>query len=34
MLAEHSQSLTEEQKQGILCQNVADLYKIDLSALR
>ena len=33
MLAKHTVSLTPEQKEAILCGNVADLYKIDLAAL-
>ncbi len=34
MLAEHTQHLTPEQKHGILCGNVAELYGIDTDALR
>jgi predicted TIM-barrel fold metal-dependent hydrolase len=33
MLAEQSQHLTGEQREAILCGNVADLYNIDLSTL-
>jgi hypothetical protein len=33
MLAEHTKALTPEQKRGILCENVAELYGIDLAAL-
>ena len=33
MLAEHSASLEADQKRAILCDNVADLYNIDVSAL-
>jgi predicted TIM-barrel fold metal-dependent hydrolase len=33
MLAEHQRDLSERQKQRILCGNVAELYRIDLSAL-
>jgi predicted TIM-barrel fold metal-dependent hydrolase len=33
MLAEQSRHLTPEQREAILCQNVADLYRIDLEAL-
>jgi predicted TIM-barrel fold metal-dependent hydrolase len=33
LLAEHTQHLTSEQQRAILCQNVADLYHIDLSTL-
>ncbi len=33
MLAEHGKHLTEEQKRAILCENVADLYGIDLAPL-
>ena len=33
MLAEHTQHLTAEQKRGILCDNVASLYGIDLEPL-
>jgi predicted TIM-barrel fold metal-dependent hydrolase len=33
MLDEHTQDLTPEQKRGILCDNVADLYGIDLAPL-
>ncbi|MFQ5699772.1 MAG: amidohydrolase family protein [Myxococcota bacterium] len=33
MLARHSQHLSEEQKRGILCENVGELYGIDLSRL-
>jgi hypothetical protein len=33
MLAEHTKSLTDEQERAILCGNVADLYRIDLSTL-
>jgi predicted TIM-barrel fold metal-dependent hydrolase len=33
MLAEHTQALTAEQKRGILCENVAELYGIDLAGL-
>ncbi|MCZ6888759.1 MAG: amidohydrolase family protein [Gammaproteobacteria bacterium] len=33
MLAEHTEHLTPEQKRAILCDNVAELYKIDLQAL-
>ena len=34
MLAEHSSDLTEEQKRAILCENAAQLYGIDLTALQ
>jgi predicted TIM-barrel fold metal-dependent hydrolase len=34
MLAEHTARLTAEQRQAILCTNTADLYGIDLDALR
>ena len=34
MLAEQSKHLTAEQRRAILCENVADLYSIDLSALK
>jgi predicted TIM-barrel fold metal-dependent hydrolase len=33
MLAEQTANLTEEQKRGILCDNVAELYRIDVDAL-
>jgi len=33
MLAEHTGDLTEEQKRAILCENVAELYGIDVTAL-
>jgi predicted TIM-barrel fold metal-dependent hydrolase len=33
MLQEHTASLSAEQKQAILCDNVADLYRIDLRPL-
>ena len=33
MLAEHAANLTDEQRQAILCGNVAELYRIDLDAL-
>jgi predicted TIM-barrel fold metal-dependent hydrolase len=33
MLAKHTVSLTDEQKEAILCTNVADLYGIDVKAL-
>jgi predicted TIM-barrel fold metal-dependent hydrolase len=33
MLAEHTKVLTPEMKQAILCENVVDLYKIDLGSL-
>ena len=33
MLEEHARPLRPEQQQAILCQNVADLYKIDLETL-
>jgi predicted TIM-barrel fold metal-dependent hydrolase len=33
MLAEQTKQLTAEQKQGILCGNVAELYQIDLATL-
>ena len=33
MLKEHTKVLTPEMKQAILCENVVDLYKIDLGAL-
>lgn len=33
LLTEHTQHLTSEQQRAILCQNVADLYHIDLSTL-
>lgn len=33
MLEEHTKVLTPEMKQAILCENVVDLYKIDLGAL-
>ncbi len=34
MLTEHTQHLTDEQTRGILCENVADLYDIDLTTLK
>ena len=34
MLKQHAADLTDEQRQAILCQNVADLYKIDLAPLQ
>ncbi len=34
ILQEHTQHLTDEQRRAILCGNVADLYRIDLSALK
>jgi hypothetical protein len=34
MLKEHASQLTAEQRRAILCQNVADLYKIDLAPLQ
>lgn len=34
MLAEHTQHLTGEQTRGILCENVADLYNIDINTLK
>ncbi len=33
MLAEHTKDLTDEQRRGILCENTAELYGIDLDAL-
>ena len=33
VLEEHGKSLTDEQRQAILCDNVADLYQIDLATL-
>jgi hypothetical protein len=33
MLAEHAAALTDEQRQAILCDNVADLYHVDISTL-
>ena len=33
MLTEHVSPLSDEQQRGILCENVADLYQIDLAAL-
>ena len=33
MLAEHTRYLTPEQKQAILCDNVAGLYGIELAGL-
>jgi uncharacterized protein len=33
MLAEHTRHLTPEQKRGILCDNVAELYRIDIAKL-
>ncbi len=33
MLAEHTGDLTEEQKRAILCENVAELYRMDVAAL-
>jgi predicted TIM-barrel fold metal-dependent hydrolase len=33
MLAEHTANLTDEQRRAILCDNVAELYKIDTAAL-
>jgi predicted TIM-barrel fold metal-dependent hydrolase len=33
MLAEHTGDLTAEQKRAILCENVAELYRIDVAAL-
>ena len=33
MLEEHTKALTAEQKQAILCENVAGLYGIDLASL-
>ncbi len=32
-LEEHGKHLSDEQRRGILCENVADLYQIDLSSL-
>ncbi len=34
MLAEHTRHLTDEQRRAILCDNVAELYNIDLSTLK
>jgi hypothetical protein len=34
MLAEHSSQLSGEQREAILCGNVAELYKIDLAPLQ
>jgi hypothetical protein len=34
MLAEHAAHLTAAQHRAILCDNVADLYRVDLSALQ
>jgi predicted TIM-barrel fold metal-dependent hydrolase len=34
MLDEHTQNLTAEQREAILCTNVAELYQIDLAALQ
>jgi predicted TIM-barrel fold metal-dependent hydrolase len=34
MLAEQTKVLTPEQRQAILCDNVADLYRINLQALQ
>jgi predicted TIM-barrel fold metal-dependent hydrolase len=34
MLAEHTRHLTPEQKRGILCENVAELYRIDVAKLQ
>jgi hypothetical protein len=33
LLAEHSNDLTAEQRRAILCDNVAELYGVDLAAL-
>ena len=33
MLAEHAAQLREEQRRAILCDNVAELYGIDVTAL-
>jgi len=33
MLAEHTTALTDAQRRAILCDNVAELYHIDLAAL-
>jgi len=33
LLAEHASALTAEQRRAILCENVAELYRIDLAAL-
>ena len=33
MLAEQTAQLSAEQKRGILCDNVAELYQIDLATL-
>jgi len=32
-LAEHTRALGAEQRRAILCENVAELYRIDLTAL-
>ena len=34
MLDEHTRDLTDEQTRAILCENVADLYRIDLNTLK
>jgi predicted TIM-barrel fold metal-dependent hydrolase len=34
MLAEQTRVLSPEQREAILCDNVADLYRIDLAALQ
>ena len=34
MLAEHAAQLSAEQRRGILCGNVAELYNVDLATLR
>ena len=33
MLTEHTSHLTDEQRRSILCDNAAQLYKLDLSTL-
>ena len=33
LLAEHTGALTAEQRRAILCENVAELYRIDLAAI-
>jgi predicted TIM-barrel fold metal-dependent hydrolase len=33
LLAEHTAALTDDQREAILCRNVAELYGIDVSAL-
>jgi len=34
MLAKHGAELTDQQRRAILCENVAQLYRIDLATLQ